>query len=322
MRVGITSTIPLEVLVAAGAPAIDLNNVFVAHPERQEMVERAERAGFPDAGCSWIKGIYSAVRAAEVDCVIAITQGDCSNTHALMEILETEGVRTIPFAYPYDRDPKMLRARIEKLASAFGVGMEEVGRAKRRLDGLRRKVGEIDRLTWQEGKVSGLENHLYQISCSDMTGDLEAFEKKVDEFLQAAAARKSARDVTRLGYIGIPPIVDGLYEYAEALGGSVVYNEIQRQFSMPFETDDIVEQYLRYTYPYHVRYSLEDIETEVSRRRISGVIHYVQAFCFRQAEDIIIRKRLNVPVLTLEGNRPGRLDLRTRLRLEAFLTIF
>jgi benzoyl-CoA reductase/2-hydroxyglutaryl-CoA dehydratase subunit BcrC/BadD/HgdB len=80
-----------------------------------------------------------------------------------------------------------------------------------------------------------------------------------------------------------------------------------------------VEQYRAYTYPYGVFFRLKDIQREIERREIKGLIHYVQSFCFRQIEDLIIRTRLKIPVLTLEGDRPGRLDARTRLRLEAFL---
>jgi benzoyl-CoA reductase/2-hydroxyglutaryl-CoA dehydratase subunit BcrC/BadD/HgdB len=52
---------------------------------------------------------------------------------------------------------------------------------------------------------------------------------------------------------------------------------------------------------------------------VDGVIHYVQSFCFRQIEDLIVRRRLPVPVLTLEGDRPGKVDARTRIRIEGFL---
>jgi len=122
-----------------------------------------------------------------------------------------------------------------------------------------------------------------------------------------------------LGYVGVPPIFSDLYQKIELMGGRVVYNEIQRQFSMPFDTDDIVEQYLLYTYPYSFFYRLEDIKREIKKREIHGLIHYVQAFCFRQMQDIILRKELKIPILTLEGDKPGPLDVRTELRLEAFL---
>jgi benzoyl-CoA reductase/2-hydroxyglutaryl-CoA dehydratase subunit BcrC/BadD/HgdB len=113
--------------------------------------------------------------------------------------------------------------------------------------------------------------------------------------------------------------VNGIYSLVESYGGMVVFNELQRQFSMFNRCDDLVDQYLLYTYPYHIRNRLEDIKTEIKRRAVDGIIHYVQAFCFRQIEDIIIRKEIGLPVLTLEGNRPGKADLRSRVRIEAFL---
>jgi benzoyl-CoA reductase/2-hydroxyglutaryl-CoA dehydratase subunit BcrC/BadD/HgdB len=318
-RVGITSTVPLEVIFAAGWGLVDLNNVFIESASSTELIEQAERRGFPEASCAWIKGIYSAVKMCDIETVIAVTQGDCSNTHALMETLELEGISTLAFMYPYDRDRGFLAGQIEKLCEAFGITRSEAERCKVRLDEIRRSVAEIDRLTWREGKVSGFENHYYQICCSDMKGDPDAFASEVASFLDEAALRRPRRCDVRLGYIGIPPIMTGIHDYLESLGGKVVFNELQRQFSMPHFCTDLVDQYLAYTYPYHIRFRLEDIRTEIARREIDGIIHYVQAFCFRQIEDIIVRKDLGIPVLTIEGNRPGRLDLRTRIRIEAFL---
>jgi benzoyl-CoA reductase/2-hydroxyglutaryl-CoA dehydratase subunit BcrC/BadD/HgdB len=83
--------------------------------------------------------------------------------------------------------------------------------------------------------------------------------------------------------------------------------------------DDIVETYRNFTYPYDIYARLEDIKKQVKKRKVDGVIHYTQAFCFRGIEDIVIRKHLDVPVLTLEGDRPGNLDSRTKLRLESFI---
>jgi benzoyl-CoA reductase/2-hydroxyglutaryl-CoA dehydratase subunit BcrC/BadD/HgdB len=316
---GITSTVPIEVLYGAGWSVIDLNNIFIADRSNLTLVERAERKGFPEASCAWIKGIYSAVHDSGVERVIAVTQGDCSNTHALMETLEFEGIETIPFMYPYDRDREFLARQITKLSQALGATADDVTDAKRRLDSIRERVKEVDRLTWQDGVVSGFENHCYHLSCSDMNGDPEEFAGDVEDFIELLAERKPITHDLRLGYVGIPPIMSGIHEFVEGNGAHIVFNELQRQFSMPQMCDDIIDQYLRYTYPYHIRHRLEDIKTEIKRRDINGIIHYVQAFCFRQVEDIILRKELGVPVLTVEGNRPGRIGLRTRVRIEAFL---
>lgn len=152
-----------------------------------------------------------------------------------------------------------------------------------------------------------------------MKGDPKGFEEEIDAFLAGAAKRRPAEGDLRLGYLGIPPIIGGIYEFVESQGARVVFNELQRQFRMPSRGDGIVDQYLDYTYPYHIRFRLEDIKREIERRRLDAVIHYVQAFCFRQIEDMIIRNELDLPVLTIEGNRPGRIDVRTKIRIEAFL---
>jgi len=318
-RIGLTTTIPMEIIFAAGKAPCDLNNCFITSPQREAFLAKAEALGFPRNICGWIKGIYGATLAEGIQEVVAVTQGDCSNTHALMEVLQTAGVRIFPFAYPYDGDRHLLALQIERMMEHFAVTPHEVGEAKEIIDRVRRKVHEIDRLTWQEGVVTGSENHLFLVSTSDMNGDWQVFEGEVDRFLTKTKARRPLPNGVRLGYLGVPPIFTDLYDCVEELGARVVFNEIQRQFSMPFETTDIVEQYLRYTYPYSIFTRLEDITREIKTRNIDGLIHYVQSFCFRQVQDIILRREIKIPILTIEGDRPAPLDARTRLRLESFV---
>src|SRR5512135_991865 len=91
-RVGFTTTIPVEVVLAAGLRPLDLNNLFIVDPEARARVAAAEAAGFPRTICAWIKGIYATLQQhPEIDTVIVATQGDCSYTQALGEILEAEG---------------------------------------------------------------------------------------------------------------------------------------------------------------------------------------------------------------------------------------
>lgn len=319
---------PVEVIYAAGHVPVDLNNVFVSDPACGELIEEAELAGFPRSFCSWIKGIYGAVRRMpDLKAVVAVTQGDCSNTHALMETLQCEGMEVIPFAYPYERDYGMLRAQIESFAHRLGTTLEGAQAQMRRLDGARRKARRVDELTWKEGLVSGLENHLALVSCSDFEGDPEGYASKLDLLLDEIGKRKRdgnfrrAADMVRLGYVGVPPIAPELYDYLESLGARVIYNETQRQFGLPSATDDLVEKYRRYSYPYSIFYRLRDIKREAARRRLHGLIHYVQSFCFRQVEDIILRRSLDLPILTLEMDRSTRLDARTRMRLESFVFV-
>ena len=318
-RIGITTTVPVEAIFAAGHVPVDLNNAFITHPDPRSLVEEAEAAGFPASTCGWIKGIYAAAKRLGVDAVVGVMSGDCSNTQALLEIWQFEGIRTIPFAYPYDRDPAALSAEIDRLCGHLGTTRSAAEAQKERLDRVRALALEVDRLTWEEDRVSGFENHLYLVSASDFEGDPEAYGRKLEAFLAEARARPPRSEAVRLAYVGVPPIFGDLYDLLESFGARVVFNETQRQFCLPYLGAPLAEAYRRYTYPYDVFGRIEDIRSEAKRRGIHGVIHYVQSFCFRQMEDLILRKSLDLPVLTLEGDRPGRVDARTRTRIESFV---
>ncbi|MGF7186485.1 benzoyl-CoA reductase/2-hydroxyglutaryl-CoA dehydratase subunit BcrC/BadD/HgdB [Desulfitispora alkaliphila] len=319
-KIGITTTIPVEVIFAAKKIPVDLNNIFVTADDAQSMVEDAELAGYPRNLCGWIKGLYSvAKKVPDLEGVIAVTQGDCSNTHALMETLEVEGVKTIPFAFPYDADKDMLNLQIRKLMEAFQVSEVDVEIFREKLLQVRQSVWELDRLTWEENLISGFDNHLYQVSCSDFNGNPTAFKEEVDSFIEKSLKGKPFNEDIRLAYIGVPPIVTDLYSYLEEVGARVVFNEVQRQFTMPFEHVDLTEQYSKYTYPYNVFKRIKDIAEQVQKREIDGIIHYTQSFCFRQIEDLIFRQKLDLPILSLEGDKPGKLDARTKMRIESFV---
>lgn len=319
-EVGLTTTIPVEVLLAAGATPVDLNNVFITDPNPEALVAQAELDGYPRNACGWIKGIYAVALRRGIKKVVAVTQGDCSQTHALMETLQAAGVEIIPFAYPYDRDRQLLQAQIQRFMDYFGVSEERVEETRQQLRPVRQLCAKIDDLTWKEGKVTGAENHYYQVCCSDFNGDVATFHKEAEQFYQEVCQRPAANLPVRLGFMGVPPIITDLYEFTESLGAPVVFNETQRQFTMIDGLDeDLVSQYQRYTYPYDVFARIDDVNRQVKLRGLDGVIHYTQTFCFRQIEDLLIKPRINCPVLSLEGDRPAPIDARNKLRLEAFV---
>jgi benzoyl-CoA reductase/2-hydroxyglutaryl-CoA dehydratase subunit BcrC/BadD/HgdB len=321
-RIGITTTIPSEVIWAAGMVPVDLNNLFITYSHRDRLIKFAERDGYPRNVCGWIKGIYGALADdTGIDTVVAVTQGDCSNTHALMETLQLRGVRTIPFAYPWDRDPDMLHREVSRLARELGTTVEAAGRMCGTLEPLRSKLDRLDDLTWRDNRVAGRENHLWLVSSSDCNGDYRSFERQLDTFIAEAARRNPFTQTVRLAYLGVPPILDDLYDTLEDYGARVVFNEVQRQFSLPARQGGLIEQYRAYTYPYDIFHRLDSILPELERRGVHGVIHYVQSFCHRQIEDLILRKRIPLPMLTIEGEQPGCVDERTKIRLQAFVEL-
>lgn len=317
--VGLTSTIPVEIVLAAGCTPVDLNNIFITSRAPEKLIQKAEQAGFAHNLCAWIKGIYSVTLEQNIPRVIAVTGGDCSNTTALAEVLERRGVKVIPFEFPLNRDRKLLKAQMENLSHALGASWSEVERVRARLSAIRQRLQELDWLTYEGNRVSGRENHLFLVSSSDFKSDPEAYEKELDVFLREASRRTPSEGSIRLGYLGVPPIFSDLYEFLESVGSRVVFNEIQRQFSMPFAAGELVDQYLKYTYPYGIRGRLDDIRRAIEERRLDGLIHYTQTFCFRQIYDILLRENLDLPVLTIEGDKPGKVDSRTAIRLETFV---
>lgn len=318
-QVGFTTTIPVEVLYAGGFEPVDLNNRFITAQDPSGFVRLAETDGFPRNCCGWIKGIYGVARRQQLTDVVAVTRGDCSYTQALMEVLQYRGVRVTPFAFPFDRDPGALSLEIRKLADRYATTLPDAERWKRKLDGIRRIAREIDRLTWEERKVTGEENHLWLVGCSDFEGNPEEYGRRAQAFLETVRTRPSRKELLPIAFVGVPPITSGLHAAFEEAGARIVLNEVARQFSMPSSSDDLTGQYLRYTYPYSFFDRLEDIRTETARREVRGIVHYVQSFCFRQIEDILLREEIGLPILTLEGDEPGPLDGRTRIRIQAFL---
>ncbi|MCB2185756.1 MAG: 2-hydroxyacyl-CoA dehydratase [Deltaproteobacteria bacterium] len=321
---GLTSTVPVEVVLAAGLAPVDLNNRFVTHLAPWELVTRAEELGLPRTLCAWIKGIFAwLLEHPEVEQVVGITQGDCSNTHALLELLHLAGRRVLTFDYPPDRGLARMERELARFAEALGADLGRAEEIRRELLPLRHDLARLDEMTWQEGRITGWENHLWLVSSSDFDGDPGVFHARLREFLGQAAERAPREGRPRLGVLGVPTIITGLHEALEELGAAVVFNEVPRQFALlpapEAAPDSLAGDYLRYTYPYDVFGRLADIRQQARLRRLDGLIHYTQTFCYRQVQDLALRQVLDLPILTLEGNQPGPVDGRTRLRLEAFL---
>ena len=320
-KIGITTTVPIEVLMAAGYQPVDLNNVLVSDPDPGRLITIAERAGFPLNCCSWIKGIYGVCLDQGIRDVICVTSGDCSNTIMLMETLKLKGLNAIPFAYPDSPDPRLMQRTLEALAATLGTTLEDAHKIRDELKTSRDLALKLDELTWKQNTVSGRENHLWLVSASDFNQDFRKYRRELQALLEACSRRQPhPSGQLRLAYIGVPPIyARELYSFIEKHGARVVFNEVQRQFAMPRPGKSLAEQYSNYTYPYSIHERLTDIKTEILRRRVDGVIHYVQAFCHRGIGDIIFRDAIDLPVLTLEGNADFFLNNHVKTRIEAFL---
>jgi len=320
-KIGITTTVPIEILLAARLQPIDLNNIFIKTPQPERLVRLAERDGFPLNCCSWIKGIFGVCKQSDIDTVVCVTGGDCSNTIMLMEVLRLKGFRTIPFSYPEEPNIKKMQYILEQFAIRTGTTITKAEKIRQELKPIRELTHTLDGLTWQDGLVSGFENHLWLVSASDFNQDYTKYAEQLQKIIADCRNRLPyPSDMLRIAYIGVPSVYGReLYYYLEKNRARVVFNEIQLQFTMPQPSNSLEEQYTNYTYPFSIYKRIKDINIEISRRRVEGVIHYVQAFCHRGIGDIVFRNTIKLPMLTLEGNDDFFLNQHNRTRIEAFI---
>jgi benzoyl-CoA reductase/2-hydroxyglutaryl-CoA dehydratase subunit BcrC/BadD/HgdB len=320
-KIGITTTVPVEILIAAGYEPVDLNNVLVGESDPSRLITIAERAGFPLNCCSWIKGIYGVCLDRGIQDVICVTSGDCSNTIMLRETLKLRGINAMAFAYPDRPDKEQMDYTLEKMAAMLGTTLKAAERVRKELQPVRGLTIKLDKITWKDNKASGGENHLWLVSASDFNGDFRKYQRDLQNLIETCFHRQPyPEEETRLAYIGVPAVyAKELYPFIEKQGARVVFNEIQRQFAMPEPGESLAEQYSNYSYPYSIQERIKDIKTEILRRRIDGVIHYVQAFCHRGIGDIVFRNAIDLPMLTLEGNADFFLNTHIKTRIEAFL---
>lgn len=318
--IGITTTIPIEVLLAKNYKVYDLNNLFVTSEKYEEYIKMAERDGFPKSMCAWIKGIYGACIDKGIKEVIGVTEGDCSNTKSLLEVFEKRGIKVYPFAFPHSRNFLDIKKSIDDFMGIFHVKMEDVEKKRVEVNKLRVLAKEIDNLTL-EGKSSGFENHILQLCLSDFDGNLDKYRSFLGEKVEEIKKRSISKKSINLAYIGVPPMYGDLHDFVEELDCRFIYNEVQREFAFPrgLGKDNIYEQYLDYTYPYGIDFRVEELKKELEKRKIHGIIHYTQAFCHKQIDHIILKEELNLPIINIEGDKNTKLDSRTKLRLEAFV---
>lgn len=320
-KIGITTTVPSEVLFAAGYQPIDLNNAFISNQFYDKYIELAEQDGFPKSSCAWIKGIYGACIKNGVDEILGVAEGDCSNTRALLDVLKGMGIKVKTMSYPHRHTIGEVTSAIDALMEMFEVELNQVEAVRSRLNDVRVWASIVDELTYIHNKATGFENHILQVSLSDFDGDVDNYLDMLKKKIIEIEKRESQGHKTRLGYIGVPPMLGDIYEYVEKHDARFVYNEVQREFAFPraSHAKNIYEQYFDYTYPFDINFRLKEIKRQIKLRKLNGIVHYTQAFCHRAIEDIVIKKELDIPVLTIEGDKINHLDSRTKLRIEAFI---
>ncbi|RKZ33161.1 2-hydroxyacyl-CoA dehydratase, partial [bacterium] len=295
-RIGITGMMPIEIIFDSGSVPLDVRNFFLYHPDRMNFVQRAEMDGFPHNAGLLEKGIYGTIMEEKIQEVIVIIQNDCINGWTLRKMLELQGVTVHTFTFPPENNREMIEMQINELAERLGLAnLNNLDYWKFRLNEARELAHKIDELTWNSNLVSGYENHKYLTSTTDFEGDLDVFMTKLYNFLNELKTAKPFKQKVRLALIGEPPLCTEIYKIVEKCGARIVFNEVQRQYTIPFSSSDLIDQYLKYTYPYSISGRVKDIKEQIKKRKIHGIIHCVNTHGSGFADDLIFRRQLGLP---------------------------
>ena len=298
-----TALVPPELIFACGGKPFDVNNVIPTskkHP-RSKL-------------CAWT-AIWNEMlvkKEIEIDSLVVVAGGDCHNALVDGQKVQRSGIPTHFFFYPFDGNPEYLESQLESLSGFLGgIRYPEKFREIRKL----KKLGKTIDEKRCNGKISPADAFRILISFSDLCGDLNKLKNAIDSVKEQKIELNN-----RIALIGVPPIYSDIHDVAEKLGLQVVFDELPYEFIRHGGNDihTIAHDYSEYTFarPFDFRFGF--LNKELEKRKVDGIIHYTQFACHHMLEDDILRDELDYPVLTIQGDMPGKTPEQVKLRLEAF----
>ncbi|MDD5474051.1 MAG: 2-hydroxyacyl-CoA dehydratase family protein [Candidatus Methanoperedens sp.] len=304
-KIGITALVPPELIFACGGQPYDVNNVI---PESKKYPKNKL--------CAWT-AIWQEMlvkREIKIDSLIVVAGGDCHNALVDGQKAAMSGIPTHFFFYPFDGDHKYMESQLHSLCSFLGdIKHPEKFRQIKEL----KKAGQLIDKKRVNGKISAGEAFRILVSISDLMGDLDKFKRALDiktPHLNAGIG------VNRIALIGVPPIYHDFHDVAQSLDLQIVFDELPYEFVRHTGADlnEVAKDYCNYTFARPLDFRIGFLQKELEKRKVDGVIHYTQFACHHTLEDEILRQELDYPILTIQGDLPGKTPEQIKLRLEAF----
>lgn len=298
-----TALVPPELVFACGAEPFDVNNVIPSSKR------------YPKSKlCAWT-AIWSEMlvnKEIEIDSLIVVAGGDCHNALVDGQKVQRSGIPTHFFFYPFDGNPEYLESQLESLSGFLG-GVRYPGKF-REISKLKKLGKKIDKKRCN-GRISPADAFSILISFSDLCGDLNKLETAISSVREQKIELNN-----RIALIGVPPIYSDIHEVAQELGLQVVFDELPFEFIRHSGNDihSTARDYSGYTFARPLDFRFGFLKKELEKRKVGGVIHYTQFACHHMLEDEVLRDELDCPVLTIQGDMPGKTPEQVKLRLEAF----
>lgn len=302
-KIGITALVPPELIFACGGEPFDVNNVIPASQKYPK-----------NKLCAWT-AIWQEMlvkREIKVDYLVVVAGGDCHNALVDGQKAAMSGIPTHFFFYPFDGDDRYLESQLNNLCGFLGdIKYPEKFKEIKKL----KKTGQQVDKKRLGGKISSSEAFRILVSFSDFLGDLNEFQKTI-----ATVKENSIEMNNRIALIGVPPIYHDFHDVAQSLDLQIVFDELPYEFVRHTGTDikEIARDYCDYTFARPLDFRIEFLQKELEKRKVDGVIHYTQFACHHMLEDEVLRQKLDYPMLTIQGDLPGKTPEQLKLRLEAF----
>jgi benzoyl-CoA reductase/2-hydroxyglutaryl-CoA dehydratase subunit BcrC/BadD/HgdB len=307
-KIGITALVPPELIFACGKQPCDLNNYVPG--SRMDPKSKL---------CAWTATWREMVlnNQISIDSLIVIAGGDCHNALVDGEKVALNGIPTFFFFYPFDHDIEYLESQLVKLKEFLG----EIQNPEmfNKISSLKKIGIELDKKR-ADGKLKASTVFPSLISFSDMKSDPLEFENEIVDLNQQEENINDDEAMGRVALIGVPPIFPDFHQVAESYGLQIVYDELPYEFLRlgGNSINELAKNYVNYTFARDIEFRLEFLNKQFDARKIDGVIHYTQYACHHLLEDDIFRKEFNYPMITIQGDLPGKTTLQIRTRLEAF----
>ncbi len=310
-KIAITALVPPEIIYGCNKIPVDVNNfvpLSTLHPKNKL--------------CAWCAIWRDTIieHKVDIDKLVVVAGGDCSNALIDGERVSFSGIPTSYFFYPFDGDSSRMKEQLQSLCTFLG-GLQDES-VFQRIGAIKQQVLELDRMRVND-EISGATCFEKLISCSDLQGDIDSFEKSLIEVSERAETTKTSQKIeytSRIALIGLPPIYHDFHDVAASFGLHIVYDELPYEFVRISGTtmDELAQNYATYTFSRSLKFRLGSLKKELAKRDIDGVVHYTQHSCHHNLEDDIMRNEIDKPFLTIQGDLPSATPEQVKLRLEAF----
>ncbi|RMF45570.1 MAG: 2-hydroxyacyl-CoA dehydratase, partial [Deltaproteobacteria bacterium] len=316
-----TSPIPLEILLATGREPVDLMRLFLQDSEPRHLLEEAHLAGMtPDAPLI-DRALYGTVLARGIREVIVAAVAD-RPTRDLADLLARHDVRVTWFGWPADRSRESLALEIKKLARHFGAVPVDIDRSLRHLGRVRERLRELDRLVWQEERLEPSQVWHVQLAAADMRAEPERYLDEIEQLIGTSRQAPTAKKATRIACLGDLPCWSDFFLTLEEFGGRAIFTEHVHHLTMPARADSLVDQYLAFDLPYDLHRRLDSCLTAIRERGADALVLVRTGRTPGETTfELLVRQMVELPLLVVNCNDCGPLDLSTRLRVRDFLQL-